>query len=291
MIDIRAALEKAAANAGNRKDTGGRLSGKLCIVTGGAQGFGYGLAQCMIREGAFVALADINGALAQQAADTLGERAFAVQCDVSNEQSVANMVCAVVERFGGIDLFVSNAGVLTAGGLDELTYDKFEFVTKINYNAYFLTVQYVSAVMRAQFEANPQWHGDIVQINSKSGLVGSKKNFAYAGSKFGGIGLTESFALELCPYNIKVNSICPGNFLEGPLWCDPENGLFVQYLRAGKVPGAQTIEDVRRHYEAQVPIGRGCYPLDVARALYYIVEQEYETGQAVPVTGGQNMLK
>jgi sorbitol-6-phosphate 2-dehydrogenase len=132
---------------------------------------------------------------------------------------------------------------------------------------------------------------DIIQINSKSGLRGSNKNFAYAGGKFGGIGLTESFALELIPYRIKVNSICPGNFFEGPLWSDPQKGLFVQYLRAGKVPGAKSIDDVRAYYEQQVPAGRGCRIEDVMKAIFYAIEQEYETGQAIPVTGGQVMLK
>ena len=79
-----------------------------------------------------------------------------------------------------------------------------------------------------------QLYADVIQINSKSGLAGSKKNFAYAGGKFGGIGLTQSFALELAPDRIKVNSICPGNFYEGPLWSDPVNGLFVQYLECWK---------------------------------------------------------
>ncbi|MBE0654419.1 MAG: short-chain dehydrogenase, partial [Bacteroidales bacterium] len=90
--------------------------------------------------------------------------------------------------------------------------------------------------------------------------------------------------------NIKVNSICPGNFFEGPLWSDPDKGLFVQYLNAGKVPGAKTIEDVQKFYEAQVPSGRGCRIKDVSRAILYAIEQEYETGQAIPVTGGQVML-
>jgi len=88
-----------------------------------------------------------------------------------------------------------------------------------------------------------------------------------------------------------VNSICPGNFFDGPLWSDPENGLFVQYPRAGKVAGAKTIEDVRRAYEAKAPMGRGCTIADVMRALYYLMEQQYETGQALPVTGGQIMLR
>jgi len=144
--------------------------------------------------------------------------------------------------------------------------------------------------MQAQHEADPAAMFDIVAMSSKSGLVGSNKNFAYAGSKFGSIGLVQSFALELCAYNIKVNAICPGNYLDGPLWTDPVRGLFVQYLEDGKVPGAKTVDDVRRFYEAKVPMNRGCLPLDVARAVMYCVEQQYETGQAIPVTGGQVML-
>ena len=111
------------------------------------------------------------------------------------------------------------------------------------------------------------------------------------GRQRGSIGLVQSFALELCQSNIKVNAICPGNYLDGPLWMDPERGLFVQYLKAGKVPGAKTVADVRRYYEEKVPMNRGCLPIDVARAVMYCVEQQYETGQAIPVTGGQKMLK
>jgi sorbitol-6-phosphate 2-dehydrogenase len=155
---------------------------------------------------------------------------------------------------------------------------------------YFVIAKYASRLLRLQYLGAPRWKTDIIQINSKSGLEGSDKNGAYAGSKFGGVGITASFALELVKYNIKVNSICPGNFFDGPLWSDPEKGLFVQYLKTGKVAGARTIADVRAYYEAKVPMKRGCEGPDVMRAIYYIVEQEYETGQAVPVTGGQVML-
>ena len=273
-----------------------RLSGKIVVVTGGAQGFGKGIAELLAKEGASVVIADLNyegaATVAKQIEEENGKgTAFAVRTDVTDEASVADMADAAVSRYGCIDVLISNAGVLKAGGLDDLDLKSFEFVTKVNYSAYFLCVKCVSRIMKKQHAANPAKFYDIIQINSKSGITGSNKNFAYSGSKFGGIGLTQSFALELAPYNIKVNSVCPGNLMDGPLWTDPEKGLLVQYLRSGKVPGAKTVEDVRRFYDSKVPLGRPCREIDVVRAILYIIEQEYETGQALPVTGGQNMLK
>ena len=290
MIDMSKWEQIAASRVHERIAAPGRLSGKIAVVTGSAQGFGKGIAEGLYNEGASVVIADLNEPLAKAVAEALGERAFFVRVDVSDEQSVAEMIQKTVERFGGIDLFISNAGVLKAGSLDELEKKDFEFVTSINYTAFFTCTKYASRIMKAQAAADKNWKGDIIEINSKSGLEGSNKNFAYAGSKFGGIGLVQSFALELCSYRIKVNAICPGNYLEGPLWMDPEHGLFVQYLRAGKVAGAKTIEDVRRFYEEKVPLRRGCLPSDVTKAILYAVEQDYETGQAIPVTGGQVML-
>jgi len=200
------------------------------------------------------------------------------------------MIQDAVIAYGGIDVFISNAGVLVAGGLSELTKDSFDLVTRVNYTGYFLCAKFASEIMKVQRKHAPNYMADIIEINSKSGLEGSNKNFAYAGSKFGGVGLTQSFALELAPFGVKVNAICPGNFLDGPLWSDPERGLFKQYLDSGKVEGAKTVKDVRRFYESKVPLGRGCTPDDVARAIFYVVEQQYETGQAIPVTGGQVML-
>ena len=289
-VDMTKWQELAKANIHNRPTGTGRLAGKITIVTGAAQGFGKGIAEELYQEGATIIIADMNQALAEQVAAEMGDRACAISVNVSDEESVANLGAQTVEKFGGLDLMVANAGVVRSGPIAEFEKKDFEFVTAINYTGLFLTCKYAAIIMEAQHEADPQATFDIVTISSKSGLEGSNKNFAYAGSKFGGIGLVQSWAKELCAYNIKVNAVCPGNYLDGPLWSDPVRGLFVQYLEAGKVPGAKTVEDVRRYYESLVPMNRGCLPIDVARAVMYCCEQKYETGQAIPVTGGQIML-
>ncbi|MDR0395729.1 MAG: SDR family oxidoreductase [Oscillospiraceae bacterium] len=275
-----------------------RMEGKVCIVTGAAQGFGEGIARAIAREGGYVALADLNGEGAARVArsinDEYGEGAAydieGLNVNVADEESVARAVSETVLTYGGLDVMISCAGIAIAGGLDSMTLDRFNKVTAINYAGYYLCAKHASAVMKRQRAAAPSRTADIIEINSKSGLEGSKANFAYAGSKFGGIGLTQSFAMELAEHGVKVNAICPGNLLDGPLWSDPQKGLFRQYLEAGKVPGAKTVADVRAFYESKVPLGRGCTIEDVARAVFYIVEQQYETGQALPVTGGQVML-
>ncbi len=274
----------------------GRAENKTIIVTGAAMGFGEGIARCLLQQGANIVVADLNeevgkATVAKFNSLAKSNRAIFVKTNVGEIPSIENMVHETICNFGAIDCFISNAGVLRAGGLEDMTLENFEFVTKINYNAYFYCTKVVSRIQKLQTKyAKPDYYADIIQINSKSGLRGSKANFAYAGGKFGGIGLTQSFALELAPFRFKVNSICPGNFYEGPLWSDPENGLFVQYLRAGKVPGSKTIDDVKAFYLAQVPMQKGCSPEDVTKGALYLMEQCGETGQALPITGGQVML-
>jgi rhamnose utilization protein RhaD (predicted bifunctional aldolase and dehydrogenase)/NAD(P)-dependent dehydrogenase (short-subunit alcohol dehydrogenase family) len=289
--EVEAYRRNAAAFSRDR----GRFGGRIALVTGAAQGFGLEIARGLVAAGGHVVLADVNATLAAERARELEAahgpgRAWSVAMDVTDEASVLAGVRAAIEHYGGLDLLVSNAGVLRAGSVTGQSLADFDLVTQVNYRGYFLAVRAVAPVMARQHAVRPDVLADIIEINSKSGLEGSKRNFAYAGSKFGGIGLTQSFALELIDEGIKVNAVCPGNYLDGPLWSDPENGLFVQYLREGKVPGATTVEDVRRAYETKVPMGRGCTPADVLEAILYLVAQQYETGQAVPVTGGQVML-
>ena len=275
--------------------TGNKLINKIAIVTGGAQGFGAGIAESLFALNLNIIIADLNEESGKALATRLSSgktrnRAIFVRTDVSDSISVKDLIITTVREFGGLDIIVSNAGILRAGSLDEMDAETFSKTTEVNYNGYFHCAKYASEVMKLQNQEKPGYFTDIIQINSKSGLRGSNRNFAYAGAKFGGIGLTQSFAMELAPFRIKVNSICPGNFYEGPLWSDPNNGLFVQYLKTGKVPGAKTIEDVKNFYEEKVPMKRGCKLEDVMKALLYLIDQEYETGQALPVTGGQVML-
>jgi len=294
-------IDKWEAESYRRKsaksiDNKNKLADKIAVVTGGAQGFGAGIAESLYRLGLNVVIADINDEaginITNKLNDSEGQgKAVFVKTDVSDPVSVQELLYKTVNEFGGLDIMVSNAGILTAGGLDEMEPETFRKVTDIDYNGFFYCAKYAAEVMKLQNRQRPDYFTDIIQVNSKSGLRGSNRNFAYAGAKFGGIGLTQSFALELAPFRIKVNSICPGNFYEGPLWSDPQKGLFVQYLKTGKVPGAKTIEDVKQYYEEQVPMKRGCRLEDIVKALLYLVDQEYETGQALPVTGGQVMLR
>lgn len=288
-------LKGSTLSIPNENIKNGRVQNMIFVVTGGALGFGRGIVEEMVEEGGYVVIADNKREEGRKTESEINaragkKRALFVECDVTNPGSVTNLVFETVREFGGLDVLISNAGVLKAGGLEEMDEKSFSFVTDVNYKGFFICTKYCTPVMKLQNQYNASMYMDIIQVNSKSGLAGSNRNFAYAGSKFGSIGLVQSFALELVPYHIKVNAVCPGNYFEGPLWSDPKDGLFAQYLNTGKVPGAKSISDVKKFYESKVPMGRGCTPKDIVKTIFYLIDQEYETGQAIPVTGGQIML-
>jgi len=293
-LAVRMPLGELSAEVSGERNRCGVVEGKVILITGGARGLGAEIARGLAELNAFIIIADINLEGARRLADELNSlgshRAEALEVDVSSELSVRKMARKTLLCTGGIDILISNAGVLRAGSVLEQSAADFEFANKINYSGFFLLVKQMASILVRQRSTNRGYSSDIIQINSKSGLVGSNKNAAYAGSKFGGIGLVQSFALELIEYGIKVNAICPGNLFDSPLWSDPNGGLFVQYLNAGKVPGAKNVANVREFYEKKIPMGRGCKVEDVLKAILYCVEQQYETGQAIPVTGGQVML-
>lgn len=265
------------------------LTGKVAVVTGGAQGLGRAIAERLAREGCRLAIADVNEAGCRDASTAVarqaGGKVLPIKVDVSQEADVERMFAEVVAEFGRVDIVVSNAAILIAEPIADADADKWRKVMEINLFGYFLVTKHACRIMKAQRS------GSIININSKSGKRGSAANSAYAATKFGSIGHTQSVALEMAPYHVRCNAVCPGNLLDSPLWTDPEHGLFVQYLRAGKVPGAKTIEDVRRDYVEKVPMKRGCTYDDVCNAVVFLASDQssYITGVALSVTGGQEM--
>lgn len=259
-----------------------RLEGRTAIITGAAQGLGESLAHRLGKEGARVIVADIADdkaeAVAKEIAEKHGVKTLSVHGDVTDPSQTEAMVDETVETFGRLDIVVSNAGVLFAGAVTEIEPARWQKVIEVNLIGYFHVARAAARVMKAQGS------GTIIQINSKSGKKGSYKNSAYAAAKFGGIGLTQSLALELAEYNIRVNSICPGNLLDSPLWV---NSLYTQYAKRWGI----TEEEVRAKYIAQVPLGRGCTYDDVGNVMVFLASDEasYMTGQAINVTGGQEM--
>jgi sorbitol-6-phosphate 2-dehydrogenase len=265
-----------------RKNVTQVLQDKIALVTGGAQGLGEAICHRLAREGAHVLVADLNLAGAETTAAEIeaqtSRRAMAVGVDVTDEKQVEAMVQCAVDQFGRLDILVSNAGVLIAEAVDEFPADKWRLVLDINLFGYFLCAKHAARVMKAQRS------GAIIQVNSKSGKKGSYKNSAYAASKFGGIGLTQSIALELAEYGVRVNAVCPGNLLDSPLWVD---SLYAQYAKKWGI----TEEEVRKKYVDQVPMKRGCTYDDVTNVIVFLASDQagYMTGQAINVTGGQEM--
>jgi sorbitol-6-phosphate 2-dehydrogenase len=258
------------------------LQDRIAVVTGGAQGLGEAICDRLAHEGAHVVVADLNleGAerVAADIASRTGRRAIGVRVDVTDEDQVAAMVDRAVREFGRLDILVSNAGILIAEAVDEFPADKWRAVINVNLFGYFLCAKHAARVMKAQRS------GAIIQINSKSGKKGSYKSSAYAASKFGGIGLTQSLGLELAEYNVRANAVCPGNLLDSPLWV---NSLYGQYAKKWGI----TEEEVRQKYIDQVPMKRGCTYDDVCNAVVFLASDQssYMTGQAINVTGGQEM--
>jgi sorbitol-6-phosphate 2-dehydrogenase len=259
-----------------------RLAGKVALVTGGAQGLGAALCEKLADEGASVAVLDLNGEGAQEVAARLaagiGVKAIGIGCDITDEASVAAAFGKIKIEFGRLDICVSNAGILISGEIGDFDVAKWRKVMDVNLVGYMIVAKYAAQMMIAQQA------GAIVQINSKSGKKGSAKNSAYAASKFGGLGLTQSLALELAEHGIRVNAICPGNLLDSPLWVD---SLYEQYAKRWNL----TVEEVKQKYIDQVPLRRGCVYDDVANAMIFLCldESAYITGQAMNVDGGQTM--
>jgi sorbitol-6-phosphate 2-dehydrogenase len=260
----------------------GRLEGKKAVVTGAAQGLGAALVERLAQEGCDVVAWDVNldgiRASAAEIAGRTGRRVTGEKVDVTDAGAVRSAMDAAAADMGGLDILVSNAGILMSGDSTEIDIERWRKVIDVNLTGYFLCAREAARLMLAN------GRGSIIQINSKSGKKGSFKNCAYAASKFGGIGVTQSLALEFAERGVRVNAVCPGNLLDSPLWRD---SLFKQYAANQGI----TEEEVRKKYVDQVPMKRGCSYRDVANLVVFLAsdESDYMTGQAINVTGGQEM--
>ena len=253
------------------------LEGKVAVITGGAQGLGEALARRLDQEGCKVVVADINHEKAAGVAASL-TNAIAVGVDVTDEEQVDSLMKTAVDTFGTLDILVSNAAILISKATTEFPLNEWKKMMDVNINGYFLCARAAARIMAAN------GRGVILQINSKSGKKGSYKNAAYATRKFAGIGFTQSLALEMAECGVRVNAICPGNLLDSPLWV---NSLYKQYAQNQGI----TEEQIRQKYLNQVPMKRGCSYDDVANVMVFLASDQssYMTGQAINVTGGQEM--
>ncbi|MCX7704766.1 MAG: sorbitol-6-phosphate dehydrogenase, partial [bacterium] len=239
------------------------LTDKITIITGAGRGLGEALSYGFAEEGAIICPWDIDQDNLNRVAEklqTMGKLGKEAIVDITDENQVEKEVELIENRFGRIDILIANAGILYSYEITEFPEKIWRNIIEVNLTGYFICAKYVARVMKKQKK------GIIIQINSKSGKKGSYWNSAYAASKFGGIGLTQSMALDLAPFGIRVNAICPGNILESPLW---QTSLFQQYSKKWGI----SVEEVKRKYVEQVPLGRPCTYRDVINVAIFLASE------------------
>lgn len=258
----------------------GMLEGKVALVTGGGRGLGEALCKRLADEGCKVTVADVVLENAQAVAAGL-PNGLGISCDVTDYAQCVSAYDQTIQKFGQLDILVANAGILMSGAIKEIDTAAWKKVIEVNLLGSF----HIMKACSQHFIDRKS--GCIIQINSKSGKKGSYKSSAYASSKFGGIGLVQSLALEMAPYGVRVNAICPGNLLNSPLWREGENALANQYARNR----GQSVEETLEQYLKQIPMGRSCEYEDVANVMVFLASDlsSYMTGQAINVTGGYEM--
>lgn len=272
-INSKTRIELEATNFSNR----------IALITGGKESFSTNIAKALFNLKMNVILAsqdDLTGIeFTKSDSEKADQKTYFIQADVADPESVKNLISRCISEFGGLDLLIFNPDNFNAGSILDLEHETFTKATQNSYNGYFNLVKHASEIMKLQNQENPEYFTNIIYLSSGTGNCSDPE----------GKGLTRTFAKELAPFKIKVNSICTGDFYDGMVWSDPHKGLFAEYLKSGTIAGARNIEDVKKYFTDRIPLKRGVRPVDILKALSYIIDQDYETGQVITVTGGQSI--
>ncbi len=249
---------------------------RRALVTGGASGFGLGVARALLEEGASVAIGDVHRGRLDEAADSLGrgERLLPIEFDVTSGDSVRAAVAACEEAFGGLDALVNSAGVIRFTPLDEITEAEWDLVVGVDLKGVFLCCQAAAPLLRRS------GRGRIVNLSSDAGKVGFPMISTYVTAKHGVIGLTKTLAAELAPDRVTVNCVCPVG--------TPDTTMGQDVLAAKIATTGATAEQIMAATAANVPIGRNSTTADVVNAVMFLLSDasDFITGGTIDVDGG-----
>lgn len=244
------------------------LAGRTAVITGGANGLGFAIAQAFFTQGANVVLGDLDGAAADAAALRLGPeaRAQGVACDVTSEDDVDRLLVSAMSAFGRLDIMVNNAGVTRDNTMRKMSLDDFEFVIDVHLRGTWLGTRAAAALMRDQGQG-----GSIINMSSISGKVGNPGQTNYSAAKAGIVGLTKAAAKEVGFAGVRVNALQPG---------------IIETAMTQKLT-----DEVRAARLADVPLGRFGQPSEVAQAALFLASDmsSYLTGITLEISGGRNI--
>jgi NAD(P)-dependent dehydrogenase (short-subunit alcohol dehydrogenase family) len=251
-----------------------RLKGKLAVVTAGASGMGRAGALLFAKEGAKVAIIDLNEEAARAVAreiEAAGGSAVAIRADLSNAQECRSSVAEAAEKLGGIDVFWAHAGIPGTDVVEDIDLDEFEFSMSLNVRSCYLTVG------EAVKHIRKRGGGSVILTASIAGIVGSMLSPLYSAAKFGVVGLGKSLSLRYGPEQIRVNVICPG------LTQTPMLRSFM-----GRNASDDQAAETEQRMTGMIPLARVAQPQDIANAALFLAcdESAYITGVALPVDGG-----
>ncbi|MCZ4091834.1 L-iditol 2-dehydrogenase [Sinorhizobium psoraleae] len=254
-----------------------RLEGKSALITGSARGIGRAFAEAYVREGATVAIADINIDRAKQTAAEIGPAAYAVEMDVTRQESIDAAIAAVVERAGGLDILINNAALFDLAPIVEITRESYEKLFSINVAGTLFTLQAAARQMIAQGRG-----GKIINMASQAGRRGEALVAVYCATKAAVISLTQSAGLDLIKHRINVNAIAPG-VVDGEHW-EGVDALFAKYEN-------RPLGEKKRLVGEEVPYGRMGTAEDLTGMAIFLAspEADYIVAQTYNVDGGNWM--